>query len=527
MVRLSLYHNISPNNNNRFYLHSGNFKTFLSSYLAREINADNYRVNTNVIKLVSVGGYEYDDITYICEEVLINNVVKYTRYYHVNSVSYVSGYALLNVDVDLWATYIAQAQINNITITRCNRDIAKGIYDNIGNATKGALTYGFNNIGNEFDEDDVYAIAVLIYNAKQNLIGTQAITTSTLVACRCSELRQKAYNHDQAIHTIPIAEIVSDFFSNVYGVSNSSWIGTSNDAYVSEVYIVPSFLLPSLPTLTKGIEVKSLSYYCGDTTLTCGFVKTTFVQHTYDMPFYNIDYKYLAGLRNNGVELINYTKSDDMKISFYTYLKADSMQLIVAQGNRQFDITEGIKATLTTNNSIKDGFRSFIATLDYSINVGKSVSGAIDAIQGGDTGQSVRAVGGAVQTITKPALNKEVGSITGKGDAKLNYYGLRIETSGSGTEEDPYVYTYYMPNPFCITLYQSINNEKANARLNGANFDEIINNIASVFNYSLLGEGDLADTYIKASCLIDGIPSEASNYIKNTLAGGVYLVDAR
>jgi hypothetical protein len=84
-----------------------------------------------------------------------------------------------------------------------------------------------------------------------------------------------------------------------------------------------------------------------------------------------------------------------------------------------------------------------------------------------------------------------------------------------------------MPNPFCITLYKSINNEKANARLNGANFDEIISNIASVFNYSLLGEGDLTDTYIKASCLIDGIPSEASNYIKNTLAGGVYLVDAR
>lgn len=100
--------------------------------------------------------------------------------------------------------------------------------------------------------------------------------------------------------------------------------------------------------------------------------------------------------------------------------------------------------------------------------------------------------------------------------------------------------TYYTSTGNALTTYmadlskflniyyvKSLEDEKANARIFGARFSEEISSIYNVFSSALLGTGSLASTYIKATCNVDEVPTDACDFIQNVLNSGAYFIDIR
>lgn len=108
---------------------------------------------------------------------------------------------------------------------------------------------------------------------------------------------------------------------------------------------------------------------------------------------------------------------------------------------------------------------------------------------------------------------------------------LLPSTNATHNDNGSAVITYYdtyntAKNPYCFVTYDSIMNEKLHARLFGATFNEHFDDIDSIFNYDLLGEGSYGLTYIEVKSIrVNNIPTIARTNIENAFLNGVDLYD--
>ena len=174
-ISLYLYEDIQPNYNNTYYLTNStqDIKTHLASYLSETVTADNYRVNSNIIKIKNNGTNLYSNITYAIEEIIEEGSLIYWRCYHVKSIDYQSSYTILYCEVDIWGTNFHNAKLNNINVNRCNRNIGVGLLDDI--KITDALTY--TAVG---DATITNANAMLVFGLNYNAYSTWYGTTSNI-----------------------------------------------------------------------------------------------------------------------------------------------------------------------------------------------------------------------------------------------------------------------------------------------------------------------------------------------------------
>ena len=140
---LRLYANFTPNqSNNTFYMYvnTANYLTKILGHLKQiEIPLDNYRINTGTIKIKKdlIIDFDIKNCTYAIEWEKGISATRTFIYkcYHVRSYEELD-YYILNVEVDLWGTYLKDAELTNINVTRCNRNIGVGVYDEIENTTE-------------------------------------------------------------------------------------------------------------------------------------------------------------------------------------------------------------------------------------------------------------------------------------------------------------------------------------------------------------------------------------------------------
>ena len=139
---LEFFRTCTPNYGNGKHVYFSDprkYKYYLeANYEHGNISLDNYRLNSNVIK-VSGTLENSSEITYFIEYDITDEKVIYWRCYRVLIYIEQSGMLIFSCEIDNWATYLYRASLSHIHVSRCNRNIGYGVYDPIKSVKSRAL----------------------------------------------------------------------------------------------------------------------------------------------------------------------------------------------------------------------------------------------------------------------------------------------------------------------------------------------------------------------------------------------------
>ena len=514
MRKLYIYTGVTPNQDNgRHFMFTdvSLYMAELQPHLLTSINLNNYRINSNVAKLglsSLLTEENYDTVTYLID---YDDVTKYFRCYTVlratldTNISY-------TLEVDLWATFIKDCDFSKVHVTRCNRQLNEyGIYDE-PQSTEQNFTFApvaptqsswLSSDKVYADINSIYIVVLIQYNSAQAVFGSDKISTTKLVARKLAD-----FNDTATLLDTDLIDAAIQVIGGIYKVNGS-------DAQVIEAYLLPSLLI-SVSLFDKIRATYKISYLATDPTVATGDFELYEVEPSRNLKLVfenlptNPNYIYYFGTVNGGIKLKKYTKNTD-SINAYirSFIGKTTVKIIALQGEEQKDITEDFKITLTTSASVTTSIRELTTMLPSVINDFTSIvkeAGKGDLLSAGAYG--VNSI--VSQFNTKKGFNKAIGS----GDATVIYY-----TGSSGN--------YSLYNPFVITMYLSVNDGNKHVNMFGATFDYFANSgdAVTVFDFTdktMLGSGSVVDTYIVASCDIDGVPLEAHNEIGRKLTAGIY-----
>lgn len=511
-ISLYLYEDIQPNYNNTYYLTNSteDIKTHLTSYLSETVTADNYRVNSNVIKIKNAGTNLYSNITYAIEEIIEEGSLIYWRCYHVKSIDYQSSYTILYCEVDIWGTYFHNASLNNIVVNQCNRAIGNGLYADIRKA-ESDYTQTESVIA---PSSSTYPLSLIL--AFQVVSGGSATSSYFLLGDGDIVLARRSLSFtppSQYNSCLILAEQIVETYAQsgrrikAYGTVPAD----ASTVKLLYAYIIPDFLLANADfpdtTPVQGftyIDVerngswheKELTRCQENTYIYSGSIANTKITN-------KLNYDLYLGVLNNTIKVPRYVKKD---VNYYLNFNMDydGVDLLIGFDNNTRNLRDNLKV-------------SIIYTADQT-------KGLYNIAEG------IKSLGGILQRNT-------VGAI--KNIAEGNYFGLATQMLNLAPNEETNHTSYTSSGNIASTygnlfttflnLYyvKSIEDEKANARIFGARFSEAISSIYNVFSSALLGTGSLASTYIKATCNVDEVPTDACDFIQNVLNSGAYFIDIR
>lgn len=517
--RLGVYGGITPNieNGRHYILGKQAFIDLLNAnYLIRTFENDNYRINTEVARIngivegaTYVIDYEYDSIT---------NVISHFRCYFVDNIDIQSNYTILKLSLDLWGTYISEAHAKNTIVKRCNRNIGVGVYDEVEYTNGGTdVTYikpseraWLDDTGQYGFDKYISVLFVAEFNVREQVFGDDHISITKMFFATLQELRDVAHSDYQSEAGVTIA---SDILGGIHAVDGN--IGTL-DARVIKAWVLPNVLFGYGET---NVTFKTKSLYTG------GSDKNLQVWEVYpkrDSLVFNqipldLNKATYFGCYNYGLKMKRYT-TENLNAVIVANIGVIDLSIIVKQGEDQKDITQAFEIPLTTNSSVTTTLRQIAKA--FTLSVGAERNLVKDFSQGGPAQAGLgfaNSIAGMVNLT--PRIDKAIGG----GDGANTFYSKHTITSGGETK-------HCSLNPFVVSSFDSVRDEEAHARYYGATFNEhltddlLINQLNELLtnNYELLGVGDLSDTLIACESCITHIPLEASKYIKDKLANGIY-----
>ena len=509
-LHLLVYGDFTPNVDEGVHYDTLTYqKSKSAGKLLATINIDNYRINNNIAR-IDDNINNFKSISYIIEEDLETHFYKC---YYVTRIEQQSGYLLLYLSVDLWASYIEYAKINYPTIKRTNIKLNdNGFYDSI-EMCKGRLTFDelTGTYGRYYKNEDICIVMLIQYNISQAVFGDDKITKTDLYAVDLKKLRDMVT--DSAYSDLNAVEIAVALIGGVYSVTAD--IGT-NDAQIINAWLLPKTFLR---LADYGITIKTKSVYTGSNEKSINVAKVlannsiTLV----NKQAYDINKVYYAGCYNNGLKLLNMTKSN-LEYYIQCITDADEIKLNIIQGERQQDITNAVQVYLSVNASMQTGIRRVAKALSLSIDTGTSMYKNIASAQYSEAGLK------AVKTISNMVNDFSLNSARGNGDAYFNYY----------LHGDP----EYVASPFGVTYFESCKNENIHAGIYGATFnyeDNDTNNvILTLFIYNLIYVASQAYTsvklgtyahylYLSMDANITGVPTDAIDLIKTKFSKGIKI----
>lgn len=528
---LYLFNGITPNIKGHPYFNIKVFANYLAylqaNYSYETISDDNYRINSNIVK-ISNANLTNKLFTYAIE----TDGNGWHRCYFIDMITEQSNMLYLQLSIDYWGSYYLASNVDYLHVTRCNRNIGNGLYDDV-RASKGYGDVAFYFGGDILTEGNprryvglstVFLIFSLSYNLQENITGEKNVSTTELMGIRLSQLKDfyvsKADDEDKTkIQNTNIFDIVSDFLGGVIGVSST--FGT-NKANVNMAYIVHESLIefsshtkPFIQAksllLDKQIEFKdenqddlSIFYYLRKQRRNMNYT----IHHS-DV---NINKVYYLGVEHdNGLLLPRVTQ--DLTIYYVCEASNDKLNIYCEYGEKQFDLTNNFIFVVSENTNYTSPLRmvasSFVSAMSIYMGMSKAYAKSGATIAGLTGASGLISASGLTGDAT---LNKD---LRGNGDASITY-NEKVNDSRRG----------YLQTPFAVTEYESLIDEKAKARVYGASFDEQIEDINSIFTFALLGEGDYNLTFlISDDVKINNLPSIARQQIENAFTSGVELLN--
>lgn len=520
---LHLYYGATPNHgkNPYFIYPHDEYMTACgnASVQSLDVDIDNYRINSNVIKIKEPDTALFTasaNATYAIDEehhkVGTRIVYGYWRCYFVRSIDYQSGMTILSCEVDLWGTYYRNATLSNILVSRCNRAIAEGVYDDIKYAN-GELVYKNKKdpIASPISDFCVVFLASVVLQT--SWFGSDPLTQSIMLYLPLEEIGEKTAT---AYAKMDIIEKVRF----IIGGLKSASAGAVNDSNLAVLrcWILPKkfaeagkYGLSAIKGSSVFVGEASHDYQFTDVAVAkMGVKKTTydftdFVKGEAPAKLYpNMELQ--AGAIGHTMPLTRFINNKE--VGFRVITESDAVRVEVTQGGKVQDISGAFELNINVNNQMGT------STQETSKNLSKLLSIVSSAVVGymakGVTGGAVGAGLGFSKTL--------IGS--------FNQGGASSPSSGNGDASTSYSLNdaEYVAYPFIASVVQSIDDEKEHARLEGAKFSTYVDSLDGIKTFALLGEKEgFEQTYVQADVSVAGVPMDAMTAIKTALAQGVYI----
>ena len=540
---LYLYKDFLPNTDSgtHFRFTSVNdYINYINNYKISEVlTVDNYRLNTNVLKIsydyFKRNIIDYRKITYLYLEQILRGTQGSTdiihTFYYVKSATLQSDYVTFSIELDYWATYQYLLDNHKIMLNRTNAILENEImvYDEItkvetpNNDEPVDYSRRLSGTGDKrryLDNSFFYVVFIVEYVVTRNLANTDYVKSTDLFAVPLSTLISSL--NIATAETYTSVDLASMIISGITSTTTNIG-GVNNDAKVIGAYIVPSFETSieshlsvinvefNYRTMLTGSETKTFtarSVYAYRTDLIYNEPLAPTLQEYTNQD--GINYKYYVGGFHNYMQIVNYRKSNYVKIMISFVFTPAKVQLFVSQGENSKDITNAITIPLIGNVEISDALQTmcYIADgLSMVLSNTKSIMGSKNL-----TDLSFNVADSILDNFKffKGNVNADMGISQGDGLTEMRY------------SHDA---CYF---PYSLIYFKSLNDEKYNARLIGANVDATIENIDVLDGLNLLGgtpTNVTFDDYYLRGHLIGSVigQQDAYNIIKQKLENGIHL----
>ena len=476
---LYLYQGVNPNTARGTYYYFTSTQNYINALPApvQTMNENDYRYTGGEIRIALQTIANAKKVTYA----RISNAAG-EWFYHVVSVNYVSGYAVFALMPDLWATYLADADISEIMATRCNRAIGGGTYDDIELTVARSVTA----LSDEVPALSIVAVVAVATGTSSILVNNSA-TYLGLYEFEFSKLEPP--------EGVSIFDYAVALVAGVY--SAKATIG-GLPAAVLKAYIVPHSVLG----VRAGAKIpifNSKSIY-GDIALTPEAEVAPFsfpVNFTLNI---DPDYEYIAGTALDGIRVPRTVAPQTVT---YTYTaKQDGITVTVRIGDEVRDITNQFSVGLTSN--------------DGNYTMQERIAGALGLIGNIASGAFQVAAGGSGVVTGALSIGSSLNNIARAGKPSYSAGGDGLNTfrflSGA------------VANPYKVQKFQSARDEGARARLYGAKCATPLDSISDAFTPVLIGTGTLTETFLACDCKVQGVPNDAQETIAQALSEGVHMV---
>lgn len=529
MRNLYFYSGINPNKNEHthvFFNDVANYLAYLNDYFVTSLDSDNYRINGGVVKSKGLLA-DYSTITYVVEieQDPLTGAFRYFKAYHVDKSEVVGGYSVFRLSVDLWASNMPYATFGDIHVSRCNRNIGQGIYDQIANDRVVS-----SSIVQPLDDTTITAndiVAVVTANAVTNVVESWAGVKSEIKQdyTLCVELSQiieiiKTPGGAHSAHGANVIEAVTRYLSNVYGVATTSGTRGFLDCKISNIYFLPITAVNYGDGLT-GIHLKSKDpYNNSDIPDILAWICKPEIRRLYKtISDYDIDYNYYVGCEGNATPLKRYVNPFSICFAFSI---SQNVSVSLIQGNAEYDITKAFEAPIvgTANDldALQEQAREQKAFYDSIAQTLKTLTASISGGALGGGTLLTKQLGAYWGALDRAPTQAE--AINGKGDALISY------TRGIPRQEA--LVTEDISAPLVFVKYKSLRDERERAYFEGASFDMYINAFSDITRAPRLGykKGDPLgnDTFIVADAEVIGVQADAEAFIKSELMKGIYYL---
>lgn len=484
-VTVTLFKGISPNygKHYKFFTSYADYIDSLGNYYKRYTLTDD-RISDNQIIFSAAENVDAAEVSYCYINRNDGNSNQAYYFYHVTSGSVRGGMAFLQIELDVWATYLQRVKFGEIYVERCNRAIfPHGQYD-MPDFTISAPNY--TTIGNFTATNESLAIIYLCAFKSAISLFNNSLTNVALFGNALNEITTPGSIYEERSF-----ENLTAFIGGVYGVHNTvATFEYTTDAAVLNAWIVPK----------EAIDGNG----AGGTTLKskCEFGELTFSPHLICRPQIftkNItipaDSLRLQSVGTRLESMILPRDTDSLTVQYQFVTKKDGISVFVCCGNKVLDITKSFQLTLTTAN---DGY-----------NTGEKIANALDLVRVGAS-----ASGGGLSFATNAAgyiaskFTDVSPRITG-GDAASTFYNKSNVNYKS---------------PYILTKYTSNTNIGYTIRNNGAIFNSTYTQgLGNIFNNALLGVGPPSSTYIQGDIDCYGAQKDVIDFFVQRFREGVYL----
>ena len=500
------------------------------------LNVDNYRLNTNVLKIsfdyFKRNLLDYRKVTYLYLEQVLGNIYEQGQimhtFYYVKGAILQSDYVIFSIELDYWATYQYLLDGHKIMLNKTNAILTNEtmVYDEITKVetpfsndptTYSKRVYGTGDTRRYMPNDMFYVVFIVQYVTIRNLANSDYVKATDLFAISLSSLiASLGTGVGTSYASVDLASmIISGITSTTTSIG-----GVNNDAKVIGAYIVPKIETGITSHLSAtSVEFNYKTMLTGATTKS--FTAYHMYSYRYDLPYYEylsptndqndgIDYKYYVGGFHNYMQIVNYHKTGGVQFMVSFVFTPARVQLFVTQGENSKDITNAITIPLIANVETSDALQTMCYIAD---GLGMALNNTKSIIGSKNYGELALNVADSILDnfkFFKGNVNADMG--VSQGDALTE---LRKDHDNC----------MFVIN---IMYFKSLNDEKYNARLIGANVNATIENIDVLDGLNLLGgtpTGVTFDDYYLRGHLIGNVTGQqdAFNIIKQKLQNGIHL----
>lgn len=545
---------LSCNNQKFYYAKIQNLiNNFALNQTGFQLTEDNYRLNNNILRVQAYSDMDNSHFT-IGHAHLVHSIIHvipnttYKRVYNVIDYTIQSGYAEFTLKIDLWHTYIEFANIHNLHVTRCTRDILVnssnvGYYADPIEAIKKptytplviksitnpniTLSYGTNN--EKMKDSDFMLVIAIKYNVYDTQSG--ALTNTRLFAVNLHDAINAIKSHYPQSLKI---NAVEDLLSGIYKMAThndpvtytpcvpiSAWI-IEKELVQYEIQSGLGYDMLDITTNIKGLQDVTITSY---RVIASNLIRTLTYTNTKNSNVY-------LGLQHNNIKVSNLKGTDKVEVNIHFVIGADDIKVLLIEGEKQVNVTSGFTVNFTTydgdirnERKVVDEMQNTMPLLASMVSMGAGIVTQNPML----IASSVVGMTSTMVSNEAKALQKHIGSLIKAGDATTNFFKGKIYVPSSVFVDQD---TYEINNPYYAVIITDDTTNNKDLEYYGLIYQTTVADLATLFTFRNASTGNTgsADTvdgfdYLKCSDLTftGNIPNEAQEFIYNKLLQGIRI----